>query len=85
MIKRGLDDSFNGRPPELSQDEIQGFTQLCHVPYGTLPVDAGCTSHDDCKSGFCVANACGVGPLSVQGTFVGGGGASASGACPTPR
>jgi hypothetical protein len=37
----------------LSASEIQGFTQLCHVPYGTFPVDAMCTNHDDCKNGYC--------------------------------
>jgi len=37
----------------LSRDETLSLTQLCHVPYGSLAINAPCTAHDDCGSGYC--------------------------------
>jgi hypothetical protein len=37
----------------LSQSEIQGFTQVCRMPIGSLPADSLCTSHENCRGGYC--------------------------------
>jgi hypothetical protein len=38
----------------LSREELDGFTELCHEPYGTLPTDSVCDAHDSCQNGYCV-------------------------------
>jgi hypothetical protein len=47
----GSDDNDDGF---LTRDELSGFTELCHEPYGTLPVDSVCYAHDSCQTGYCV-------------------------------